>query len=63
MSPDGIELERVELDVFTSNHPAISLQEKEDFELEGRKRQAPKLDGEYDDVSVMGLFPSLKVNS
>jgi ribosomal protein S18 acetylase RimI-like enzyme len=49
-------LEKVELEVFASNYPAIRLYEKEGFEIEGRKRQARKLDGKYDDIIVMGLM-------
>ena len=46
-------LERVELDVYASNTAAISLYEKFGFEVEGRKRRARKLDGEYDDMLIM----------
>jgi L-amino acid N-acyltransferase YncA len=49
-------LEKVELDVFASSYAAISLYEEEGFEIEGRKRQARKLHGVYDDIIVMGLF-------
>lgn len=49
-------LEKVELEVFASNIPAIGLYEKEGFEVEGRKRRARKLDGMYEDIIVMGLF-------
>lgn len=51
-------LEKVELEVFASNYPAISLYEKEGFQVEGRKRKARKLDGEYDDMILMALFLS-----
>jgi len=46
-------LERVELDVYASNNPAIRLYEKFEFQVEGRKRRARKLDGDYDDIIVM----------
>lgn len=52
-------LEKVELDVFATNTPAIRLYEKEGFEVEGRKRLARKLDGAYDDIIGMGLFLGL----
>ena len=48
-------LERVELDVYASNVPAISLYEKFKFQVEGRKRRARKLDGTYDDIIVMAI--------
>lgn len=46
-------LERVELDVYASNRPAISLYEKFGFEVEGVKKRARKIDGVYDDVVMM----------
>jgi ribosomal protein S18 acetylase RimI-like enzyme len=49
-------LERVELEVYTSNTPAIRLYEKRGFIPEGVKRKARKLDGEYFDIQVMALF-------
>jgi len=49
-------LERVELDVFASNVPAIRLYEKFEFQVEGRKRKARKLDGNYDDLIVMSIL-------
>jgi RimJ/RimL family protein N-acetyltransferase len=49
-------LERVELSVFASNLPAIHLYEKFKFEIEGRKKRARKLDGNYDDIIVMALI-------
>jgi RimJ/RimL family protein N-acetyltransferase len=49
-------LERVELDVYASNPIAIRLYEKYGFQVEGRKRKARKLDGEYDDIVMMALF-------
>ena len=44
---------RVELDVFASNKPAIKLYKKLGFATEGRKRNARKIDGRYDDIFVM----------
>ena len=49
-------LERVELDVYASNAPAIKLYEKFNFQIEGRKRKARKLDGAYDDIIVMAIL-------
>lgn len=49
-------LERIELEVYASNGPAIALYEKYGFQHEGRKRRARKLDGEYDDILIMGLL-------
>ena len=49
-------IERVELEVYASNVPAVSLYEKRGFLHEGVKRRARKLDGVYDDILVMALF-------
>lgn len=49
-------LERVELEVFASNIPAIRLYENRGFSHEGVKRKARKLDGIFDDVLMMALF-------
>jgi RimJ/RimL family protein N-acetyltransferase len=49
-------LERVELDVFASNAPAIKLYRKLGFNVEGVKRRARKLDGSYDDIVLMALI-------
>jgi ribosomal protein S18 acetylase RimI-like enzyme len=49
-------LERVELDVYASNQIAIHLYEKYGFEIEGRKRNARKLDEIYDDIVLMVRF-------
>jgi RimJ/RimL family protein N-acetyltransferase len=53
-----IGLERVELEVFASNRVARRLYESYGFSLEGTLRRARKLDGDYDDVLVMALFPT-----
>ncbi|TBR17423.1 GNAT family N-acetyltransferase [bacterium] len=50
-------IERVELEVFASNAPAITLYRKLGFREEGRKLKALKRDGGYDDLVVMALFP------
>jgi len=49
-------IERIELEVFASNVPAISLYKKVGFEVEGVKKNARKLDGVYDDLVEMALF-------
>ena len=49
-------LERIELEVFASNVPAIKLYEKIGFVTEGIKKKARKIDGNYDDVIEMVLF-------
>lgn len=49
-------LERIELEVFASNALAIGLYEKLGFLIEGRKKRARKLDGNYDDIIEMALF-------
>jgi ribosomal protein S18 acetylase RimI-like enzyme len=48
-------LERIELEVFASNAPAIRLYEELGFMTEGVKKNARKIDGRYDDVVVMAL--------
>jgi ribosomal protein S18 acetylase RimI-like enzyme len=49
-------LERVELEVFASNIPAVKLYEKLGFEVEGVKKSARKIDGKVDDLIQMVLF-------
>ncbi len=49
-------LERIELEVFASNTPAIRLYEKAGFVIEGVKKKGRKLDGEYDDLVQMALL-------
>lgn len=48
-------MERIELEVFDTNTRAIALYRKLGFELEGVKRHARKLDGQYDDDLFMAL--------
>lgn len=48
-------LEKVELAVYASNAVALSLYRKLGFEVEGVKRRSRLVDGEYDDVVLMGL--------
>lgn len=52
----GQGVERVELEVFASNAPAIALYRKLGFCEEGRKLKARKIDGAYEDIVVMALF-------
>jgi ribosomal protein S18 acetylase RimI-like enzyme len=49
-------LERIELEVYASNVPAIRLYEKMGFGVEGVKKRACRIDGRYDDVVDMALF-------
>lgn len=49
-------LERVELEVFSSNVYAIKLYRAAGFREEGRKRNARKLEGQYDDIIIFGLL-------
>lgn len=49
-------MERVELEVFASNEPAIALYRSLGFVEEGRKLRARKLDGKYDDNICMAVL-------
>ncbi|PKK88997.1 MAG: GNAT family N-acetyltransferase [Candidatus Wallbacteria bacterium HGW-Wallbacteria-1] len=49
-------LEKVELEVFATNTAGIRLYERTGFQLEGRRVRARKIDGNYDDLILMGLF-------
>jgi len=49
-------LERIELEVFASNLPAIQLYQSFGFVIEGILRRARKLDGNYDDIVPMALI-------
>ena len=48
---------RVELEVFSSNAPAMSLYQRAGFQIEGIKRAARDLDGIVDDLIQMAWFP------
>ena len=50
-----IGLEKLELSVYSSNSPAITLYEKQGFEMEGRKKRGRFVDGVYEDVLLMAL--------
>lgn len=49
-------IEKVELDVYESNLGAIALYEKLGFTMEGNRIRGRKLDGEYDNIVLMGKF-------
>jgi RimJ/RimL family protein N-acetyltransferase len=49
----AIGLERVQLDVYADNSRAIALYENLGFSVEGKRRQARKLDGIYTDIVMM----------
>ncbi|MEM9137054.1 MAG: 5-formyltetrahydrofolate cyclo-ligase [Cyanobacteria bacterium P01_F01_bin.42] len=49
-------LEKVELQAYTSNEKAIALYRSVGFETEGRRRRVRKLDQQYLDLELMGLF-------
>ena len=49
-------LRRIELEVFASNVPAISLYLRSGFVVEGCKRRARYLDDKYDDVILMAKW-------
>lgn len=49
-------LEKVELNVYTSNAGAVALYKKFGFEQEGLIRRYRKLDGQYYDCLAMGKF-------
>lgn len=51
-------LERVELEVYRSNAPAVRLYETHGFVREGVKVKARRLDGRDDDLLLYAAFPS-----
>ena len=48
--------ERIELSVYGGNARAAALYRKAGFAHEGTRVRGRKLDGEYDDVHIMGLI-------
>ena len=55
---DGLGLHRVELQVLATNPRAIRAYEKAGFEVEGRRRDAAFVGGNYVDVLVMATLRS-----
>jgi RimJ/RimL family protein N-acetyltransferase len=49
-------VEKIDLEVFEDNEPAISLYKKFGFLEEGRKRKAIKTNETYKDIFLMGRF-------
>ena len=49
----GVDIKRIELEVFSSNDRAVALYRTLGFVLEGTKRQARDLDGLVDDILIM----------
>lgn len=49
-------IEKIDLEVFDDNIPAIALYKKFGFVEEGRKRKAIKANEEYKDIILMGRF-------
>ena len=49
-------IEKVELEVFSDNVPAVRLYESFGFQREGCRAYARKLDGDYQDVLLMARF-------
>lgn len=48
------EVEKIELEVFSSNGGAVAFYEKHGFVREGKRKRSRKLDGAYDDILLMG---------
>jgi ribosomal protein S18 acetylase RimI-like enzyme len=51
-------LEKVELEVYPDNQPAVLLYKGFRFVEEGLRRRARKLDGRYQDIQLMALWLS-----
>ncbi len=49
-------IERVDLEVFESNLPAVNLYKKAGFKIEGKRIKGRKLNGVYDNIILMGKF-------
>ncbi|HAH43294.1 GNAT family N-acetyltransferase [Gimesia sp.] len=49
-------LKRLELEVFSTNEVALNLYRKHGYQVEGVKRFARCIDGEYQDIVVMGQY-------
>ena len=55
---ETLNLNRISLDVYSTNHRAIRSYEKAGFVLEGRKRQAMYKNGHYVDILFMSVLRS-----
>jgi ribosomal protein S18 acetylase RimI-like enzyme len=53
-------IEKIELEVFESNAPAIHLYDTFGFQREGIKNRARKLDGHYDNIVLMAKFLNME---
>jgi RimJ/RimL family protein N-acetyltransferase len=53
---DTMNLERIQLDTWSGNEPAIRSYEKCGFVVEGRLRRYDFIDGKYYDAIIMGLL-------
>jgi ribosomal protein S18 acetylase RimI-like enzyme len=51
-----LHLEKIELQVFTANQPAMALYKKLGFVEEGLRKRARLVDGVYDDILLLALF-------
>jgi len=51
-----LRLEKIELQVFTANIPAMALYKKLGFVEEGLRKRARLVDGVYDDILLLALF-------
>jgi ribosomal protein S18 acetylase RimI-like enzyme len=52
----AIGLEKIEIEVYSSNDPAVGLYRKLGFEEEGRRKHGRLVDGKYDDIVLMALY-------
>jgi len=48
--------EKIELEVFSDNFPAVKMYEKFGFKKEGLKIKSRKLDGKYQDILLLSLW-------
>jgi RimJ/RimL family protein N-acetyltransferase len=49
-------IERIELEVFSSNQGAVEMYRSAGFREEGKKRNGRKIDGRFDDILLFGLL-------
>lgn len=62
MTDNWLNIQRLELDVFVDNEPAIKLYKKCGFEIEGIHKQFAYRDGEYVDVYSMARLKPEKIS-